>query len=268
MICFDPANYWACAEGFEPPGFPDSRRRHLTEIENRHFWFPARRRLLASLLERHVPRSSTSRGAIELGCGTGDFLQVLSGMFESVVGVEAYGQSLAVAAEGDSTAVLIQSDATTVPLDSGQFDLVAALDVLEHVEPRSFLEEAARLAKPAGRLLVSVPAFPSLWSPLDEAAGHRCRYRLPDLVRQLAAYGWRVVHHTHYQALLFPVVWLARRFSTSRVRRLERRPSDAIAIPFGMINQLEVSLFGGLRLPWGSSLIVVAERIPTIRSAA
>lgn len=256
----DTAGVWRFADGFRPAGFDPSRREHLAAIEAGHFWFPPRRELLASLLERHGYGRRNRGSALELGCGAGGFLGVLEERFELVVAVDAYGESLATAAQRTGQATLVQADVLRVPLRDHQFDLVVALDVLEHVEGPAFLHEAARLTRPGGRLLLSVPAFPSLWSPLDEAAGHRCRYRKRDLSRQLAESGWQLVHHTHYQAILFPLVWLVRRFSNQALRRAERAPSPVTAAPLALVNRLEVKLFRRLQLPWGSSLMAVAER--------
>jgi SAM-dependent methyltransferase len=156
--------------------------------------------------------------------------------------------------------VLIEGDATRVPLADASFDLVVALDVLEHVAPEALLGEARRLLRPGGALLLSVPAFPSLWSPLDEAAGHRCRYRRRELAAELAANGFCAVHWTHYQALLFPVAWLARRFASDGPVPLERRPPRLLGRALGLVNQLEVTLFARRRLGFGTSLWMLAQR--------
>ena len=175
----DDDGVWRFAPGFTPDGFRAVRRDHLAAIEPGHFWFPPRRRLLARLLRRIGPADATS--AIELGCGTGGFLPELAGRYPTVVGLDAYDASLKAAQDRAPFAVLVQADACRTPLAGGQFDLVAALDVLEHVEPATFLREARRLVRDGGWLLLSVPAFPCLWSALDEAAGHRCRYRRGEL---------------------------------------------------------------------------------------
>ncbi|HSJ97524.1 MAG TPA: class I SAM-dependent methyltransferase, partial [Myxococcota bacterium] len=113
---------------------------------------------------------------------------------------------------------------------------------------------------PGGHLLLSVPAFPSLWSPLDEAAGHRCRYRRAALERELRAGGWELRHATHYQALLFPLVWLARRLPSRAAVPLERRPPRWLGRALGAVDEVEVRLWANRRLPFGSSLIAVASR--------
>ena len=214
--------------------------------------------MLAALLERcQTPQRSA---AIELGCGSGSALAQLAASFPLCVGVEGHPESLVAARARAPEAVLIEGDATRVPLADAGFDLVVALDVLEHVEPAALLGEAHRLLRPGGALLLSVPAFPSLWSPLDEAAGHRCRYRRSQLAAELAANGFRTVHWTHYQALLFPVAWIARRFASDGPVPLERRPPRLLGRALGWVNELEVKLFAPRRLPFGTSLWMLAQR--------
>lgn len=251
---------WSAPE-LSPPGFRRERRDHLADIEREHFWFPPRRRLLAGLLDRGTSGSGPGAAgrAIELGCGTGGFLPVLAERFGEVVAVEAYGESLAAAAP-HSRVVKIQGDVTRVPLADGQFRLAVALDVLEHVDPDAFLAEAARLVEPGGRLLLSVPALPGLWSELDEAAGHRCRYTRRRLAAELARAGWSLEHWTHYQLALLPLVWLTRRGPWRRARGTERHPPRLLGRALGAVNSLEVRWFGRRRLPAGSSLVAVGRR--------
>jgi SAM-dependent methyltransferase len=247
---------WRFDPDFEPPGFDARRRDHLEDIERSHFWFPARTRLLLTVLERAGgPRES----ALELGCGTGGFLAELTARYQTVVGVDAYAESLERARRRAPDAVLVQADACRTSFIEPGFDLVAALDVLEHLDPRALLDEARRLAAPRGWLLVSVPAFPVLWSALDEVAGHRCRFRRHQLAAKLAESRWELHHWTHYQALLFPLVLLARRVGSARLHREERYPRAVVSRVLGAINALEVRLLGRRRVPWGSSLLALAR---------
>ncbi len=248
------------APGFCPAGFPADRRSHLAELARGHFWFGPRRRLLSALIDRWIPRGSR-RAAVELGCGTGGFLEALCQRFETVVAVDAYEESLA-AVPRRPNLELAQGDVLSTPLAAAGFDLVSALDVLEHVTPEAFLGEAARLTRPGGWLLLTVPAGPSLWSALDVAAGHRCRYTLGRLRSELDAAGWRVCHWTHYQLLLWPLVWASRRFFAARGGAegpIERRPPRALGRLLGAVNSAEVRALGRLRLPAGSSLVALAR---------
>ncbi len=249
---------WWFAPGFEPAGFPPGRRAHLEELAAAHFWFRGRRRLLATLLDRFVAGGGEGE-AVELGCGSGGLLPELAARFAGVVGVDAYGASLAAARRAVPGAELIQADLGRLPLETGRFRLAAVLDVLEHVAPAPLLSAAARIVEPGGWLLVTVPASPALWSELDEAAGHRCRYTLAGLRREIESAGWHLIHWTHYQCLLLPLVWLSRRGPFARLRRAERRPPRLAGRLLGAVDSLEVRAFSRARLPWGSSLVALAR---------
>lgn len=249
---------WRAAPDFTPAGFGSDRRDHLEALAANHFWFSPRSQLLETLLTRFT--GDGLGAAVDLGCGTGEFLAVLAGRYRTVVGIDAYPESLEVARRQASTAVLVQANILNVPLAGTQFDLAMALDVLEHVEPHQFLAEARRLVVPGGWILVSVPAFPSLWSELDRAAGHRRRYRWTDLKAELEEAGWSPIHWTHYQCTLFPLIWITRRLRVDALQTLERRPPKLLGRFLGGINRLEVALLGNHRLRWGSSIICLARR--------
>ena len=252
---------WDVAPGFAPVRFSADRREQLHAIEHNHFWFAPRIALLDRTLAK-LPPASGAR-VIELGCGSGRFLPVLRRIATVRVGVEGHLRSLQRAREMDPDAYLLHGDITRVPLAAAQFDTVIALDVLEHVDPLPFLREANRLARPGGSLLLSVPAFQSLWSTADQAAGHRCRYRIETVHPELQASGWQLLGYTHYQFFLFPVAFLSRllhRHSQPGIDWIERSPPQWINQLFRTISFLEVRIFANRRLPFGSSLIVWAQK--------
>jgi SAM-dependent methyltransferase len=226
---------WIGAEGFRPERFGEDRRAHLAEISKSHFWFDARARLLTRILNE-LPLASHA-AALELGCGTGAFLPVLGERFDQVVGVDAYTSSL----------------------HAAQFDLIVALDVLEHLDPARFFGEVSRLIRPGGFLLLSVPAFPLLWSAADVRAGHRCRYRKRQLAIELRQAGWALAGTAYYQCALFAAMLFARRVSSHRTERVERAPPAWLGHALGLINRMEVATLGR-RAPFGTSLIAWARR--------
>lgn len=246
---------WMFAPEFTPAGFARERRDHLAQIEPRHFWFRSRLKLLRACLHRFIRQGEC---ALELGCGTGSFLEELEKRFATVVGVDAYVESLITALQRVPSATLIQADACRIPLVDGQFDVVAALDVLEHVPPHQLLREARRLLTEGGLLLVTVPAGLSLSSKADDAMGHRRRYRLLDLQGELETARFQLLYHTYYQFLLFPVMWIARRLPFRAFRRVERRPPRLVSSVLQSINDIEVTWLQRQSLPWGSSLVAIA----------
>jgi SAM-dependent methyltransferase len=241
------------------PGFDLARGEHLASIEEGHFWFAARDRLVL----RRIRRIAPDPGAIiELGCGTGRLLPALAGLAPRVVGVEIQRELLVRAVARGSSAELLRCAADAVPIGDGEFDLVVALDVLEHVDPAAFLREARRLLRAGGWLLLTVPASPLLWSDADVRAGHRCRYRVATLSAELRAAGFELGGRTHYQCFLFPALAVSRRLLRGQAVGLERRPPRLLSKLLGVVNRLEVDLLGGLRLPVGSSLVAWSQSVP------
>lgn len=77
-----------------------------------------------------------------------------------------------------------------LPFADGAFDLVCALDIIEHVEDDdSALAELSRVARSGGVLLISTPLHPLLWNAFDDFVGHKRRYEPPNLLAKLAQHG-------------------------------------------------------------------------------
>ncbi len=88
---------------------------------------------------------------------------------------------------------------TALPFADGSFDLICALDIVEHVDDdgRAFAE-LARVATPGARFLLSIPLHPERWTTLDEIVGHRRRYEPARLLAILAEHGLTVEHTTEH----------------------------------------------------------------------
>lgn len=226
--------------------FPEARLRRLAALEERHFWFPGRRRLLRGLIRRFVAPGSRF---LELGCGSGRLLASLRGLV--LAGLD--GHPVAVRRPDVALAV---GDVTHTPFASGAFDAVGAFDVVEHVDDGAFMAEAARLLRPGGVLLVAVPACPRLYGPFDERAGHRRRYSRAGLHRVLRGAGLEPVFTTAYQCLLFPLFVLSR----LRDRGDWGLPPAWLNTLLTWVNLAEAEVAARVPLPWGSSLLCAARR--------
>jgi SAM-dependent methyltransferase len=80
-----------------------------------------------------------------------------------------------------------------LPFDDASFDLVAAFDVVEHVDDDdAALAELSRVSAPASTLLLSVPLHPARWTRFDDLVGHRRRYEPDQIVAKLARHGFAV----------------------------------------------------------------------------
>ena len=231
----------------------------MAEIDGEHWWFAARRAIISDL----IARQNLPQGAriLEVGCGTGSNLLMLQ-RFGSVDAIEPDGPARALASRRGGIEVLGGTLPDGVKLDDAAYDLIVLLDVLEHIEDdRGTLEALRGKLAPNGRLLVTVPAMPWLWSAHDAAHHHQRRYTAATLEHVFGAAGFRVRYRSYFNTILFPMIVAAR-----AAGKLLKREGGDDALPPKPLNGLLRALFASERhlmgrasLPFGVSLALVAE---------
>lgn len=93
----------------------------------------------------------------------------------------------------------LRGSITALPCPDASFDLICALDILEHlVDDDKALRELSRVAAPDARLLISVPLHPEAWNDFDEFVGHYRRYKPEQIESRLAAHGWAIERSATY----------------------------------------------------------------------
>jgi SAM-dependent methyltransferase len=257
----------ATGASYDPQFFPK-----IAAVEDRHFWFSARNRIIAAAVRKVVGSLSAGYRVLEVGCGTGVVLRQLVEVCRGaeVVGIDLFPEAVAFASRRASCPVLV-GDVLNPP-SLGEFDLVGMFDVLEHLpDDRAILRGLGRLLKPGGALILTVPAHMSLWSYFDVSACHCRRYERDELAAKLAETGFNVVYLTEFMMTLFPLVWVGRRLNGGR-RPVTREVADAktadeLKIIPGVngllkgVLSLEAALVArGWRLPKGTSILAVARK--------
>lgn len=180
---------------------------HAEHLAPDHWWFRARRRIFERVLDEHVTLPPDAR-ILDLGPGSGVNLPVLAPRGRVTV-LDVSRFSLATCRSGGATCV--QADATRPPFRDASFDLVCALDVLEHlVEDERALRACRRVLRPEGRLLASVPALGLLWGRQDVLSEHKRRYARADFESRLVAAGFELERLTYFNSLLFPPILAVR----------------------------------------------------------
>jgi SAM-dependent methyltransferase len=237
--------------------------RHVYEemnaLERAHWWFLARREIIAHVVERWVPEHGA---VLDVGCGTGFVLERLRQRYE-VHGIDA--AQVAVDFCHDKGLPNVQrGELGVTDLGRKDFDLVTFLDVLEHLDDDvDALKRARTLLKDDGHLVVTVPAFPFLWSQHDVVHHHRRRYVREELERTIRAAGFEPLHVTYFNTVLFPLIAGARLAAKALGRD---DGSDASHAPSPLVNWIlkrafvaEKSVVPRARLPFGVSLLCVAR---------
>src|SRR3954451_22255349 len=174
----------------------------MLTADERHWWYRGRRRVIRSELDRlELPRPWR---ILDAGCGSGRTMEMLAGYGE-VSGVDLSAAAVATARNRGFHDVR-RGRLEALPWDNASFDVATCLDVVEHVpDDRRALAELRRVVRPGGFLLVTVPAYPALWSHHDVVNRHCRRYRARSLRAAAAGAGWRLVRDTHFNsALLAP----------------------------------------------------------------
>ena len=233
----------------------------MAELDSDHWWFVARRDILENLIERVVQPPKDAR-VLEVGCGTGHNLAMLSkfGRVEATE-MDKTARTLASKRLGRAVTDAALPDLSAWPPD--HFDLVALLDVLEHVpDDRSALKSIRERLKPGGKLLVTVPANKWMWSAHDVAHHHHRRYGRDELRRVAIECGFEIDLLSPFNSLLFPLIAGVR-----AAGRLTGRETADDAMPPKPVNSilkavfgLEAGLIGRLPLPFGVSLVAVLRR--------
>jgi SAM-dependent methyltransferase len=250
----------------------------FAEVEETHFWFAARRRIVAPLLAQAAAELPPGSPVVEIGCGTGGMLSLLAEVCgpKRVVGLDLFLEGLALA-RARHPVHLVQGDLQQSPFRPA--GLLCMFDVLEHLTAdEEVLRDLYGLLAPGGRLLLTVPAWPALWSYYDEAQCHRRRYRPAELATKLRAAGFTVEYLSPMLSGMLPPILLKRVVAplAGRLRRGAPRPRPSIAEraladllpPPAPVNALLARLLAWerplvarrLRVPAGTSLLALARR--------
>jgi SAM-dependent methyltransferase len=137
----------------------------MRELEEKHWWFVARRNILESVLSTlQLPKRSS---ILEVGCGTGGNITFLR-KFGELICVESDNSAAELARERNQAPILSGALPNEMPVFDRQFHLIVLFDVIEHIDDDSeSLRVLCKLLKPGGRIVLTVPAFSFLWSQHD-----------------------------------------------------------------------------------------------------
>lgn len=232
----------------------------MLDVDEHHWWYRGRRQIIHAELDRlALPEPAR---VLDAGCGSGRTLQELV-RYGAVEGIELNEDAAKMAGQrGDGEVKVGRLE--DLPWAQDTFDLIVCLDVIEHTPDDGLtLRELRRVCKPGGWLLVTVPAYPALWSAHDEANHHYRRYTRRSLRQAALSSGWQLTRMTSFNSLLLApaaAVRLAqrrRRDTNSHSANLNLGPdwlNDALEQPLRAEARW---LARGRTLPMGLSLLAL-----------
>jgi SAM-dependent methyltransferase len=236
----------------------------MYRLEGSYWWYVARRALAMELLNSEINGRQTVR-ILDVGCGTG----ANAGAFAQLaptIGIDTSMDALHFCrSRGIRTVAL--SPIEDLPFARGTFDIVTALDVLEHTDDDLHcLREIHRVSADKGLVLITVPAYGFLWSEHDEALKHRRRYTAHELRNKLVVSGFQVVRTSYFiSSLFFPILALR---IWQGLRKDSTLPKTSIYVLPGWINSalvgllaMERRLFQQINIPFGVSIVALARPV-------
>lgn len=233
---------------------------HMADLDQRHWWYLGRRRVLAALIERAVRPPEDAR-ILEVGCGTGHNLAMLQG-FGRVDAVELDESVREIAERRLGRQVMADRLPELTAVADRTYDLICAFDVIEHIgEDSRAIAAIARKLKPGGKLAMTVPAHRWMWSAHDVVNHHKRRYSKRDLKALIDRSPLDLDSLGYLNSLLFPLALAERTIS-----KLAKKEDAKLGIPPAPVNSALAALFGLERhavgripLPPGLSLYAIAS---------
>ncbi|MFL6759612.1 class I SAM-dependent methyltransferase [Sphingomonas sp.] len=234
--------------------------QQMAELDDRHWWYRARRRILAELIRRegHLPRHAH---ILEIGCGTGHNLAML-GEFGHVDALELDDEARALSEKRLGRKIMRSPLPELSEVRDRHYDLIGAFDVIEHIDDDAAAVAAiATKLKPGGKLMIAVPAHRWMWTAHDVVNHHKRRYSKRALKALIDNSPMRLDKIGYFNSLLFPLAVAER-----AVSKLRGRDSADVKLPPAPLNTAlervfaaERYLVGRLPLPPGLSLFAVAS---------
>lgn len=215
-------------------------------IEEKHWWFRARRTIMLSLVASVLPPSK-EKAVVEVGCGTGGITAAFNA-FYSCTGIDPIPEAIAFAHRKFPGIAYRQGYAPDdIPDLMAQADLVLLIDVLEHVEDDiPFVHKLLASMKPGAFFLAIAPADMRLWSEHDKGFEHYRRYDLERFAQTWEGSPVKVRLLSYCNARLHPVVRLAR--IIAKLRGKSWGPADTdLSVPSPFLNARLEKIFAGER---------------------
>lgn len=233
------------------------------EIQKKHWWFVAKKKIVLDHIRRFVSPRPDGLEILDIGCGSGLMLNALE-QIGRTSGMDMSDDAIGFSRQIFSGTVKKGFLPNNIPYSPETFNLIIALDVIEHVEDdRATLSAIRERLITGGQAVITVPACMFLWSEHDVQNEHKRRYSLDELQAKLLEAGFTIEKISYFNSLLLPLIVLARLIN----KALRRKGGGDIDLPSAPVNFVLEKIFGLEKfilrffdLPIGVSVIAVARK--------
>lgn len=187
-----------------------SEYKYQFKVEVSDWWFVAKRNKLIHYINTYLKKESK---ILDMGCGTGIIMKKFQNLGFNICGIDKSSDAISFCKKRGLNNVKL-GDGNNIPFENEKFDIVIALDILEHVDDDSLvLKEMNRVLKKGGKLIISVPAFKFLWTQHDIEVQHKRRYAKSNLESKIIQSGFKIKRINFGYVIFFLVLFISRIFS-------------------------------------------------------
>ena len=265
VFCFSDNKY------NETDFFPEDAFDRLYKSENANFWFRVRNLIIGNTIKNYLPRGSSK--IIEVGCGTGFVSSYLKRQGYDIDCADLSLQGLNYCRKRDAGNGYYQFNLYDA-LFYEHYDGVCAFDVIEHIDDDNLvLQNMNKALKAGGFIFITVSANKKLWSEIDVFSKHKRRYNMTELKDKIEDAGFKIMRISYFMTFLFPFIYISSfrllrhtRVSKAETETIREKASSRLNLNptlntiFFFIFRLETYLLNHINLPFGSSLLCVAQK--------
>lgn len=224
----------------------------LYNDEENHWWFKGRRQVVEHL----VQRIKKKKNIMDFGCGTG-INSILLKKYGKVTSTDVSPEAKKFCQKRNVEVTLIDILHKNTDRFENKYDLIVAMDVIEHIdEDEKILEKLRGFLDKNGRLLITVPAEKYLWSNHDKTHHHKRRYSKKELKNKLQKAGFKIELFSYYQMFIYPAS-LIRSIFNIKSSSVE---ATNIKINLSWMYAIEEWLVKKHLVPVGTSFVVIAKK--------
>jgi SAM-dependent methyltransferase len=236
--------------------------RTFYELQKKHWWFASKKAIILEAIKYHANLNDEST-ILDIGCGSGLMLNSLSEL-GITLGMDASDEAIKFSQEIFQGTVCKGQLPSDVPFSKNQFDLITALDVIEHIDADlQSLKTVQSLLTENGVAIITVPAYMFLWSHFDELNHHKRRYTVRELKIKLKNSGFKIKKISYYNSFLFPIIYFVRKFNNL----IGRDGNSDLVIPGKFVNFILKKILSSEKyplrffdLPFGVSILAVVSK--------